>query len=198
MKLNTSTLIWAFIWCIFMGITAGSIGLGAVFPAANLIAKPFVCPGGQMQLVTQDYHPSPIETVTTLTWYCVDEGTGAQKELGIFPMALYAGTIYGLLFFALVFVGMLVMAGRRASGSQGHGDRTGGIDMARLNAMLEENKRLNSSVAADQEAVERLAHKTRAEADALARMKELKELRAADTISEAEYEKKRAEILKDL
>ncbi len=33
---------------------------------------------------------------------------------------------------------------------------------------------------------------------ALAKMKELKELRLANVISEAEYEKKRTEILKDL
>jgi hypothetical protein len=84
MNLKLSTVFWTFVWCIFMGITVGSIGIGAVFPSANIIAKPFVCPGGQMQVVTQDYHPSPVETVTTLTWYCVDEGTGSKTEIGLF------------------------------------------------------------------------------------------------------------------
>jgi hypothetical protein len=122
MQLKLSTVLWTFVWCLFMGITVGSIGIGALFPAANLVAKPFVCPGGQMRVVSQDYHPSPVETVTTLTWYCVDNKTGAQTELGLFPMSLYAGTIYGLLFFLIVLLGMVLLANRRqaqASASPG-------------------------------------------------------------------------------
>jgi hypothetical protein len=197
MKFKTSTLFWTFIWCIFMGITVGSIGIGAVFPAANLIAKPFVCPGGEMQNVSQYYQVSPVESVTTLTWYCIDP-RGNKTELGIFPMSLYAGTIYGLLLFVAVFVGMTVMTNRRESSPQKVGSRTGNVDMARLNALLEQTGKLRGSLAADQEKAERMAGKTQAATTALTRMKELKELRAANEISEAEYEKKRAEILKDL
>jgi hypothetical protein len=113
MKLKTSTVLWTFIWCLFMGITVGSIGIGAIYPPANLMAGPFVCPGGQMQVVTKEYHPSPIQTVTTLTWYCVDGKTGAKTELSILPMSLYAGTIYGLAFFLVVFIGMGILANRR-------------------------------------------------------------------------------------
>lgn len=109
MGIKTGTLIWTFIWCIFMGVTVGSIGIGAVFPPANYVAAPFVCPGGTMQLTTQNYQPSPVESVTTLTWYCVDGKTGAQTELGIFPMSLYAGAIYGLLIFLIVLLGMLTL-----------------------------------------------------------------------------------------
>lgn len=105
--------MWTFIWCLFMGITVGSIGIGAIFPSTNLIAGPFVCPGGQMRVVTQDYRPSPVETVTTLTWYCVDGKTGAKTELSFLPMSLIAGTIYGLVFFLLVFLGMVISANRR-------------------------------------------------------------------------------------
>jgi len=43
----------------------------------------------------------------------VDGKTGAKTELGIFPMSLYAGAIYGLIFFVLVFLGMLIYANRR-------------------------------------------------------------------------------------
>jgi hypothetical protein len=113
MKIKTGTLVWTFIWCIFMGITVGSIGIGAVLPSANRIAKPFICPDGRMELVTQSYYPSPVETVTTLTWYCVDGKTGIKTELGIFPMSLYAGTIYGLALFVIVFIGMTIRANRR-------------------------------------------------------------------------------------
>jgi hypothetical protein len=98
---------------MFMGITAGSIGVGAIFPAINLVAKPFVCPNGSMQLVTQEYRPSPVETVTTLTWYCEDGQTGAKTELGIFPMSLYAGSIYGFLFFLIVLLGMVLLGNNK-------------------------------------------------------------------------------------
>lgn len=113
MKLNFMTLFWVFIWSIFMGITAGSIGVGAVVPSANLIAKPFICPNGSMQHESQVYTVSPVETVTTLTWYCVDARTGTSTELGIFPMSLYAGTFYGLVLFAVILIGMLIVARRR-------------------------------------------------------------------------------------
>ncbi len=68
MKLKTSTVIWVFLWSIFMGITVGSIGLGAAFPKLELLTGPFVCPRGKMDLQTQDYNPTPVESVTTFTW----------------------------------------------------------------------------------------------------------------------------------
>lgn len=197
MSLKASTLFWTFVWCIFMGVTAISIGFGALFPSLNLIAKPFVCPGGQMQLVTQDYHPSPIETVTTLTWYCVDDLTGAKKELGIFPMSLYAGTIYGLLLFAAVFVGMQVMARRGASGPGAAGSRSS-VDMTDMDDTAGQADQFRQQASAFREQAEQFRNTAKATSDAVSRMKELKELRAANMISEAEYEKKRAEILKDL
>ena len=107
MNLKPSTVIWTFIWCIFMGITVGSIGIGAVFPAANLIAGPFVCPDGRMQNFSRYDQVSPVESVTTLTWYCVDRETSAKTELGIFPMSLYTGVIYGLLLFFAIVLGMV-------------------------------------------------------------------------------------------
>jgi putative oligomerization/nucleic acid binding protein len=197
MKMTTSTLIWTFIWCIFMGITAGSIGIGAIFPPANLIAKPFVCPAGKMDVVTQVYRPYPGKTITTLTWYCVDDLTGAKKELGIFPMSLYAGTIYGLLLFAVVFAGMLVLARGGALGPGAVGS-TSGIDLAGINATVEQAAQFRKQAEGFREQAGQFRSKARASSEAVARMKELKELRASNMISEAEYEKKRAEILKDL
>src|SRR5512147_767468 len=105
MKLRGCGLFWIFIWSIFMGITAISIGFGAMFPSMNRIAKPFICPRGEMELETQTYRPYPGSTITTLTWYCVDQETGERTELGIFPMSLYAGVIYGLLLFVAIVIG---------------------------------------------------------------------------------------------
>jgi hypothetical protein len=198
MRLKTSAMIWIFIWCLFMGITVGSIGIGAIYPPANLIAKPFVCPGGKMDVVEQVYRPYPGTTITTITWYCTDEKTGVKKELSIWPMSLAAGTIYGLLLFAAVYIGMLVLAKRSASGLQSLDGSTEGVDTAGINALVAETERLRDSAGARREQLEGLAGKMKASRGAVAKMKELKELRQADLISEAEYEKKRAEILKDL
>jgi hypothetical protein len=157
-----------------MGITAISIGFGALFPSMNLVAKPFVCPGGRMDLTKEVYNPYPGNTITTLTWYCVDEASGVKRELGIFPMSLYAGTIYGWLFFGVVVIGMLILANRRPKIGEG-------IQRTPVNTLFESasyNPHVSDTV--------------------LARMKELKELHAANLISESEYEEKRAEILKSL
>ncbi len=177
MKLKTSTLLWTFLWCWFMGITAISIGFGALFPSMNLVAKPFVCPGGKMDLSTQVYNPYPGNTITTLTWYCIDEASGTKRELGIFPMSLYSGTIYGWLFFGVVVIGMLINVNRRQK-------MRSGIHRAEripVNAMFENtfDKPYDSE-------------------NVLIRMKELKDLRTANLISETEYEEKRTEILKSL
>ncbi len=190
MKLNGSTLFWTFIWCIFMGITVGSIGIGAIFPSANLIAKPFICPRGEMQLETQDYHPSPIETVTTLTWYCVGP-EGDKTELGIFPMSLYAGTIYGLLLFIVVFVVMQIRGSTSIVSSTPSVDH----DIVRRTELARERAEEFRHSAAD---LGDLKNKGKASQDAMNRMKELKDLREANLISESEYEQKRADIIKNL
>jgi hypothetical protein len=105
MKFNRVALFWIFVWSIFMGITAISIGFGALFPSMNRITKPLVCPRGEMELETQVYRPYPGSTITTLTWYCTDHETGERTELGLFPMSLYAGVFYGLLLFAAIVIG---------------------------------------------------------------------------------------------
>ena len=107
MKIKTSTVVWlsvGLIWCLFMGVTAISLGFGSLFPSMNLIAGPFVCPGGKMKLTTQDYQVSPTESGSILNWYCVNEQSGTKTELNPFIINLYAGLIYGLLLFVVVLI----------------------------------------------------------------------------------------------
>jgi hypothetical protein len=107
MKIKTSTIIWLILGIIgswFMGITAVSMGLGSLFPAINLVAKPFVCPGGHMEINSQPYQVSPVEEVTTLTWYCVDIHSGTKTELNPFTINFYAGFFYGSLFIVAVLI----------------------------------------------------------------------------------------------
>lgn len=96
-----------------MGITAISVGLGAALPQINLIAKPFVCPSGDMTTSSKVYNPYPGKVVTSMTWYCVEGQTTTQ--LSLFPIAMIAGTIYGLgLFVLLLLFGMLRRKGTTA------------------------------------------------------------------------------------
>jgi hypothetical protein len=114
MKLKKSSLVWTFIWCLFMGVTAISIGFGALFPPLNYVAAPFVCPGGTMSAEQQVYRPSPGTTVTTITWYCTNRETGESNELSMWPMSVASGLIYGLLLFLGVLLGMQILARRSA------------------------------------------------------------------------------------
>jgi hypothetical protein len=104
----------------------------------------------------------------------VDEATNTKTELGIFPMSLYVGTIYGWLLFGLVIIGMIILANRRPKIAEE-------IHRAPVNLLFKST-----------------SYNPHVSETALARMKELKELRAANLISETEYEEKRAEILKSL
>lgn len=167
--MKLSTVLWIFVWSIFMGVTAISIGFGALFPSMNRIAKPFVCPRGEMEYESQVYRPYPGKTVTTLTWYCADRETGARTELGIFPMSLYAGAIYGFLLFVVIVVAMWMFAGRLpASTGQRRASR------------LDFNQNVGTT------------------GDAASRLRELNRLRDTGLITEEEYQKKRAEIILEL
>jgi hypothetical protein len=102
MKINARTIIWllVFIWSIFMGVTAVSYGIGALYPPLNKIAQPFACPNGQMSVEENISNPMPGTTITQIYWYCVDGKSGAKTNMADAPIHLYAGAFYGLLMFA--------------------------------------------------------------------------------------------------
>jgi len=113
MNIKLSTLFWTFVWSLFMGVTAICIGIGAAFPPLNYVARPFVCPNGTMSVRGDTYNVSPVETVTTLTWYCIDKSSGAKTELSMWPMSIASGLIYGLLLFLIILLGMSLAALRK-------------------------------------------------------------------------------------
>jgi hypothetical protein len=106
MKFNNRTIIWllVFICFIFMGITAVSYGLGALYPPLNKVAQPFVCPNGQMSVEKIISNPMPGTTITQSHWYCVEGKPGAQTKMVDTPIHLYAGAFYGLLMFAAALI----------------------------------------------------------------------------------------------
>ena len=162
-----------------MGVTAVSIGLGGVYPPLNLIAKPFVCPNGQMTYKESESNPLPGTTYTTIGWYCVNSSSETTTSLVIFQIAVAAGIPYGLLIAVVALIALVIFRrpnaaasrtaytppGRRAAANQGHS------------------------------AGSQPAPRAAPSADHLARMQELKRLRAEQLITEAEYQQKHDEIL---
>ena len=172
MKISAGTLLGTallFIFCLFMGVTVVSVGLGALFPPLNLVAKPFVCPSGQMTYEEIVSRPLPGTTYTLIYWFCTDNQTGAKTQLEPFPKDLYAGIVYGLLIFVAGWISYRLYTANNA---------------------LEPAKPVQASAAGYRGA------KTLQEAER--ELKKLKAMRASSVISEAEYEQTRAEILKDL
>ena len=100
-------LIVLIAFSVFLGITAGAIGLGSIYPQINTIAQPVACPGRTMS------HSQQISEIGTATyyaakWYCVDEQTGERSEVSGNTVALISGPVYGVVIFLILFAVFVV------------------------------------------------------------------------------------------
>lgn len=106
-KVKTSSLItWlivVLIFSVFIGITGISMGLGSIYPQLNLVAKPFVCPSQQMSYA-QNASEIGSDTYWNATWFCKDEQSDNKTEINPNTIFLFAGSIYGLLFFSVLLI----------------------------------------------------------------------------------------------
>jgi hypothetical protein len=109
---QVSAIITTLFWSLFTGIIIVSIGVGAVFPVINRISAPLICRGGHLKDVEKTYHPAPGTTTITVTWFCVNAQTEEQKEVPALLMAPVAGTMYGLVIFAIALGVQTVKASR--------------------------------------------------------------------------------------
>jgi hypothetical protein len=174
-------LIASFVWTLFMGVTVGSIAGGAIYPPINYLAKPFVCPNGVMTYNESTSNPLPGTTYTQIGWYCVDARAEKTTELDIFQIALPAGLIIGFVAYVVGLATFLLIRLRQPAGP------AAAAQLARR-ASGSYNAQHNSPP----------AHASPTQSQTEARLHELKVLRSKDLISEAEYQQKRADILKDL
>jgi len=105
MKITGKTVGWViaiFVWSLFMGVTAISIGVGALYPPLNYIAKPFACPNGQLSYQQNVSNPIPGTTYITAGWACTDSRSGSHTPIDAVKMGVYAGPFYGLVLFLVV------------------------------------------------------------------------------------------------
>ncbi len=208
MELNLRNVLIAFLFSLFMGVTAIAIGAGAAYPPINYIAAPVVCPDGQMTVESTVYNPYPGRWITTRDWYCTDPSTGVKRSLNFFEMDLVSGLVYGLaLFVVIVLLWWLVPKLRASARGGAAAERQAQTDP--VLAAFEELKKpyVRGAVGMDDAQVAQLEEMVRQarsaggaaiSGNAARRLKELENLRASNLINQAEYEKKRAEILKSL
>lgn len=92
-----------FAFSLVMGVTAGAMGLGSLYPRLNLIAQPFVCPGGLMSYSQQ---VSSIGTANyyTAKWMCTDTASYEIREIDASSVHLTAGIFYGIAFFVILLL----------------------------------------------------------------------------------------------
>ncbi len=104
MKSKIGCLFWFFLFCWFIGAIVISTGLGSFFPSINLVSKPLVCPHGELESQRHVYRPYPGTTIINVTWSCMDESSGAKRELGDTLVVLVSGAFYGVLLFVLALI----------------------------------------------------------------------------------------------
>lgn len=106
--------VLALIFCLFMGITGISLGVGTLYPPINRVAQPIVCPGGTMTYqttVSQRRRKNYVQTA----WTC-EEPSGAATPIDASKLALSAGGFYGLVLFGFVAI-LLKLGSRRSQGA---------------------------------------------------------------------------------
>jgi hypothetical protein len=201
-------IIWTLIPCLFFGWTLIAVAGGSIYPPINYIAKPFVCPNGDLKFEQQGYRPSPGTTITTTTWVCTDSRSGTEKVIDVFALTLPAGIIDGLIAFVPVMAIVLAVQYRRGKYSrldeaavinQAEIERTKRMEREELarssTRRLAEELRLisdaNDSTAAASE-VHQMGGKVQ---DAAEELGKLKELLSKGLITQQDYDQKKKEIL---
>src|SRR5687768_12265057 len=106
-KLKKSTLIIGLMiglaFSIVIGVTGGAIGLGSLYPQLNLVAKPVVCPVGEMSY-SQNVSAIGTATYYTAKWFCTDTRSGEKTEIDPNSIFFSSGLVFGLIVFAILIL----------------------------------------------------------------------------------------------
>ena len=182
-----SSIFWitlvASVWLGFMISITG----GVLYPPIDKIARPFLCANGEMQVDERTYYPSPVTTVTTLDWYCVNTAAGTQEAIPTLKLALFEIPIYSLIVFfpilAIVAYWKFIIAPRNLTKRREVNMEAGAGPFQR---MLDFGQRAESSFASSSAGSE------------VEELKKLKEMLDSGLITQQDYDQKKAEILKRL
>jgi hypothetical protein len=109
MGIRLRTVIWTFIWCLFMQVFVGSIFVVG-FPALDYVAQPFTCPSGAFQQAPEvDPSTGQASPLTILNWFCVDQNAGTKTKVSDVTVVEIADAFYGVLFFLFLFLAMVLL-----------------------------------------------------------------------------------------
>ena len=92
-------LIVVLAFSLMIGFTGVAMGLGSLFPSLNMVAKPFVCAGGEMSYEQQSSRVGSA-TYHTARWYC--QQPYSKAEIDTNAIFFYSGLLYGILIFAML------------------------------------------------------------------------------------------------
>lgn len=200
--------IYTLIPCLFFGWTLIAVAGGSIYPPINYIAKPFVCPNGDLKFEQQGYRPSPGTTVTTTTWVCTDSRSGTEKVIDVFALTLPAGIIDGLIAFVPAMAIVLAVQYRRgkyprleqaASINQAEIERTKRMEREELarsstRRLVEDQQRISDAndITAVASEVRSMGGKVM---DAAEELEKMKELLNKGLITQQDYDQKKKEIL---
>ncbi|MGB8213961.1 MAG: SHOCT domain-containing protein [Anaerolineales bacterium] len=160
---------------LFCGIVIISIGFGSVITQLNQVAGPVVCGQQQLAVVQHTSSYEPGEESWSMTAYCIDPQTGDKQDVTT-AVQLVAGTIYGLILFAIIIIAVvwLPILGRGRSAPKA------GAAVSVSPAYQAAVTIRNSSEDVDE------------------KLKKLKQLHDQALITDQEYEQKKAEILENI
>lgn len=155
---------------LFIGFVVIAVGLGAIFPSMHRLSVPLICRGEvKVESIRYSYKPGQVGWEHHI--YCVNEQTGEEKEI-TFPAIGMTGLIASAIlfvFFAFRVRKSLVLPGN-------FGELATDLKPQTVNQSSGKKKK----------------------ASPLERMAELKKMRDANLILEAEYERKKAEIMDEV
>ena len=155
---------------LFLGLMC--VSLGTAFTPLMAVGGPLVCGGGEFGIDSQAYSYKPGQSGTTRHPYCIDGQTGKKKDV-TFPLIVVDTLIYG----SIVFI-LLAIVGRKLKASV--------------------TRAVASAAAPGATSINVLPGTMTSGRDGVQRLSELKEMRDSNLITDQEYERKKADILKGL
>ncbi|HKP70181.1 MAG TPA: hypothetical protein VJV05_12920 [Pyrinomonadaceae bacterium] len=93
------SLIVLLAFSLLFGVTGIAMGLGSLYPPINMIAKPFVCGGGEFSY-EQSRTQVGSASYWSVRWYCANNESASRVEIEATKVHLFSGVLYGLAFFA--------------------------------------------------------------------------------------------------
>jgi len=90
------------VFCLFLGMTGISLGIGTAYPPMSRIAKPVVCPDGEMSYEVHTRHTAPGTTYSSAKWTC--DTAGESAPISTVTLSVVAGSVYGFALFVLIAI----------------------------------------------------------------------------------------------